>query len=70
MRINTMIAAAAASLAAVSATAGGFTAEVIEPVVVVPEPVATGSVGSMGGITPLLIALGVIAVAVALRNRR
>lgn len=65
--MKTLIASAAASLAAFSATAGGFTAEVIEPVAV--PVVETGSAGSMGGIAPLLIALGVIAVAVAISRR-
>lgn len=70
MRIkNTLIAAAALAVAAVSVNAGGFNAEVIEAPVIVAEPVATGSLGSMGGMTPLLIALGVLAVAAAVSSR-
>lgn len=67
MRVkNTLVAAAALSLAAVSATAGGYDAEVIEAPVIVAEPVATGSLGSLGGATPLLVALGVLGVAAAI----
>lgn len=73
MRVkNTIAAAAALSLAAVSATAGGYDAEVVEAPVVVPAPVAApaGSLGSIGGAAPLLIALGVIAVAAAVRSKK
>lgn len=69
MRVKTIASAAALSLAAVSATAGGYTAPVMEAPVIVPAPQATGSLGSMGGVTPLLIALGVLAVAAAVASK-
>lgn len=68
MRIKTtLVAASALALAAVSATAGGYEAPVVEAPVIV-EEAAGSSVGSMGGMTPLLIGLGVLAVAAALAD--
>lgn len=69
MRVKTIAAAATLSVAAVSATAGGYTAPVVAAPVVVPAPVETGSMGSMGGATPLLIALGVLGVAAAIASK-
>lgn len=65
MRVKTLIAASAIALTSVSAaTAGGMSEPVVEaPVVVVEEN--TGSMGSMGGSAPLLIGLGILAVAAA-----
>lgn len=68
MRIKTLMASAVATVASTAAFAGGYDAEITEAPMIVPAPmVETGS--SMSGILPLILVLGVLAIAAALSKK-